>query len=102
MAKVVPLALSAPAALRMIREIAVESDNIILIGHAKGRGRQRRISRSQVEACVRKGTIIEGPFMNDHHNWQVTLYRHAAGEEMKCAVAIDWPSRLIVITVMRN
>lgn len=37
--------------------------------------------------------------MNDHGNWQVTLYRHAAGEEMHCVVAIDLPAKVIVITV---
>lgn len=44
------------------------------------------------------GTITEGPFLNSHGNWQVSLFRHAAGEELTCAMAIDWPNRLIVIT----
>lgn len=83
----------------MIREIALDSGNIVIVSHAKKRGRQRRITRPQIEACIRKGTIQEGPFLNAYNNWQVTMYRHAAGEEMHCAVAIDWPSKLIVITV---
>jgi hypothetical protein len=99
MADVVPLHMTPQRALEMIREIAGDSDNIVIISHAKKRGKQRRITRPQTEACVRKGMIIEGPFLNAHHNWQVTLYRHAAGEEMTCVVAIDWPSKLIVITV---
>lgn len=98
MAEVAPFALTAQRALEMIREIALDSDNIVIISHARKRGRQRKITRLQMEACVRKGTIQEGPFLNGHHNWQVTMYRHAAGEELTCVVAIDWPSKLIIIT----
>lgn len=96
---VIPLTLTAPHALRLIREIATDSDRIVIVPHARRRGRERSKSRPQIEACVRKGTIEEGPFMNDHGNWQVTLYRHAAGEEMHCVVALDLPSKVIVITV---
>lgn len=98
MAEVVPLTLTAPAALRMIRGLAQESENVVIVHHARLRGRQRRITRGQIEACVRKGSIQEGPFVNDKGNWQVTLFRHAAGEEVTCVVAIDWPSKLIVVT----
>lgn len=98
MAEVVPLALTAQRALAMIREIASDSEHIVVVSHALKRGRQRKITRAQMEACVRKGTIQEGPFLNGQHNWQVTMYRHAAGEELTCVVAIDWPSRVIVIT----
>ena len=97
-AEIVQLGLSAHRALKMIREIAAESGNIVVIRHAKDRRRQRKISRSQIEACVRKGTIQEGPFMNSHGNWQVSMFRHAAGQELTCVVAIDWPSKVIVIT----
>ena len=98
MAEVIPLKLTAPLALKVIREIAADSDNIVIVSHARLRGRQRKITRAQIEACIRKGTIQEGPFMNGHGHWQVTMYRHAAGEELHCVVAIDWPSKAIVIT----
>lgn len=98
-AEVIPLALTPIAALKMIREIAKSSENIVVVKHAKKRQRQRSVMRVQIEACLCKGTIQEGPFMNDKGNWQVTMYRHAAGEEVNCVVAIDWPSKLIVVTV---
>jgi hypothetical protein len=94
---VVPLKLSAASALQLIREIAKDSNNIIIIRYGRRRAKQRKITRPQIEQCVRKGTIIEGPFMNMHGNWQVNLYRHAAGEEITCVVAIDWPKRVLVI-----
>ena len=79
--------------------MAADSDNIVIIGHGKDRARQRRINRTQIERCVRGGTISEGPFLNAYGNWQVNLYRHAAGEEITCVVAIEWATRLLVISV---
>lgn len=96
---VVPLTLTPDHALRLIRDLAADSGRIVIVPHGKLRQKQRRISRRQVELCVQRGTISEGPFFNPYGNWQVTLYRHAAGEEMSCAVVIEWPSRLLVITV---
>ncbi|MDP2120686.1 MAG: DUF4258 domain-containing protein [Hoeflea sp.] len=93
-----PRHLSASAALRIVRDIASDTGNIIVVTHARKRQRERGITRRQIELCVQRGTVTEGPFMNTHGNWQVTLFRHAAGEELNCVVAIDWPSRLVVVT----
>jgi hypothetical protein len=98
-AVVIPLKLTAQAALRKIREIAADSNNIVVLSHAAKRSRQRKISRILVERCVRKGTVSEGPFLNQHGHWQVNLYRHAAGEEITCTVAIEWATKVLVITV---
>ena len=99
MAEIVPLKLGAPQALRMIRELALDSDRIVVIQHARARQKERKITRRQIELCVLRGVICEGPFMNMHGHWQVTLERRAAGEEISCAVAIEWATRLIVVTV---
>lgn len=99
MAEVVPLTLTVSHALKMVRQLAADTNNIVIIGHARKRGRQRRINRRQVELCCQLGTICEGPFLNQKGNWQVNLRRHAAGEEMECVVAIDWGRSLIVVTV---
>jgi len=85
----------------MIREIGAETKNIVVIGHGKKRAKQRSVTRRQIELCVQRGTIHEGPFLNDKRNWQATLYRHAAGEEMWCVVAIDWPNKVVVITTYK-
>ncbi|ANN59636.1 hypothetical protein A9174_24915 [Mesorhizobium loti NZP2037] len=99
MAEIIPLTLTAPLALKMIKLLAADTNNIVIVAHARKRGRQRRISRRQVELCVQRGSICEGPIMNAKGHWQVNMYRHAAGEEMECVVAIDWGKSLIVITV---
>lgn len=98
MADAAPSELSAPQALAMIRKLAADTSNIVVVRHGKERAQQRRITRRQIELCVQKGTIQEGPYLNQHGNWQVNLYRHAAGEEVTCVVAIEWESRVIVIT----
>ncbi len=94
-----PDRLSASAALRVIREIAVTSDNIVILPHTKSRMSERHITRRQIEECCQKGTIVDGPFENDRGHWQVTLYRHAADEEIECPVVIEWKSKLLIITV---
>ena len=97
-ADVVPLKLTSAHALRMVREIAADTDRIVVLAHGRKRARQRQVSRRQIELCCQRGTVTEGPFMNQHGQWQVNMFRHAAGEELTCVVAIDWPSRLLVIT----
>jgi hypothetical protein len=93
-----PKKLSAPDALKMIRGLAADSKKVLVVPHGKERTKERKITRRQVMACIRKGTITEGPFLNKFGNWQVNLYRHAAGENITCTVAIEWGTRLIVVT----
>lgn len=92
-----PDRLSAALALKIVRLIAADTDNIVVIPYGRRRAQQRNITRRQIELCVQKGTITEGPFLNQHGNWQMNLYRHAAGEEVTCVVAIDWATRVLVI-----
>jgi hypothetical protein len=85
-------------AIRLVRMIAADSNNIIVIAHARKRKAQRSITRIQIERCVRLGIITEGPFINAKGNWQMNLTRQTAGEQITCAVAIEWVTRVIVIT----
>jgi putative transcriptional regulator len=95
----VPHSLTAASALKIVRRIAMDSNNIVVVRHAAKRAKQRMFTRTQIERCVRKGTISEGPFLNVRGNWQVNLSGHAAGEKITCVVAIEWAARLLVITV---
>lgn len=92
-----PDSLSEADALKIVRMLAANSVNIVIIPYGKRRAKQRKITRPQIEKCVRLGTIQEGPFLNSHGNWQFNLYRHAAGEQVTCVVAIDWVTRVLVI-----
>jgi len=97
--EIAPAKLNAAHAVHIIRHIAADSKSIIVIDHGKVRARQRKFTRTQIERCVRSGTVSEGPFMNIHGNWQVNLTHHAAGEKITCVVAIEWAARVLVITV---
>lgn len=97
-AEIAPLKLSGALALRIVREIASDTDNIVVIAHGRKRGRQRQITRRQIELCVQRGTISEGPYMNQHGHWQMNFRRHASGEEITCVVAIEWRTKVLVIT----
>jgi hypothetical protein len=108
MAKVIPLKgrdipseqpgnLSKADALKVVRLLAANTENIVLIPYGRRKAASRRIGRRQIELCVQKGTPTEGPILNQHGHWQMNLYRHAAGEEITCVVAIDWVTRILVI-----
>ena len=93
-----PDRLNSADALKVIRAIAADTNKIVVVGHGQERARQRRITRPQVERCVQKGTITEGPFVNIQGSWQVNLTRHTAGESITCVVAIEWATAVVVIT----
>ena len=100
MADEVPKSLSKPAALKKIREIAADTSRIVVIPYAEKRIRDRQhqqITRRQIDLCCQKGSIQEGPFLNQHGHWQVNLFRMAAGEELTCVVAINWPAGLLEV-----
>ncbi len=97
-----PESLSSAEALEVIRLIAADGSRIFVVDHARRRQRERLVTRRQIELCCQRGTIVEGPFVNGRGNWQVSLFRHAAGEVITCAVAVEWPEALIVVTVFRG
>lgn len=99
MADEAPTKLSGPAALKKIREIAADTSRIAVTPYAKRRMLERgqNITRRQVELCIQKGRIDEGPFLNPRGNWQVNLFRMAAGEELTCVVAINWPTGVLEV-----
>lgn len=92
-----PAALNRADALNVIRLLAEDTGNIVVIPYGRRKAGRRGVTRRQIELCVQKGMPTEGPFLNQHGNWQMNLYRHAAGEEITCVVAIDWPARVLVI-----
>jgi hypothetical protein len=93
-----PDQLSEPEALNFVRSIAVDTNNIVVLFHANKQAKKRGITHRQIELCVQKGTMQEGPFVNGRGNWQMNLYRHAAGEEITCVVAIEWATKVLVIS----
>jgi hypothetical protein len=99
MAKPSNFNLSKPKALALVRELALESGNVVFSLHALRRMKQRKVTPQEVMACLLKGLIVEGPAMGVKGDWEVALERFGGGRKLRVAVAIDIPRRLIVITV---
>ena len=95
----VPLRMNDATALRVLREIAEDSARVIFTKHASQRMRQRKVSPVQVIACLQRGIIREPVALDLHGNWKLTVSHRVAGRDLNVAVAIDVPSRAIVITV---
>jgi hypothetical protein len=86
-------------AIKVLREIATDSARVILTDHARLRMRQRKVSPAQVLTCLQRGIISEPVALDPHGNWKLTVAHRVAGKDLNVAVAIDIPSRAIVITV---
>lgn len=102
MAEPVPLRMSDPAALKLLREIAEDSAKVIFTQHARQRMRQRKVTTTQVLACLKGGFASEPVALDPHGNWKLTVSHRVAGVELHVGVAIDVPTRAIVITVFRS
>lgn len=70
--------------------------------HARQRMQERRVQPAAVLACLRKGIVTEGPIINIHGNRQVRMTRTVDRETLHLVVAIEWRSRLIVITTITD
>lgn len=88
--------------LRIIRELSQDSGNVFYEPHAKKRMRERKITPTQILACLRKGVIDEPAHENIRGNWKCTLRHQHAGDLVRLVAAIekddggDW---IAVVTV---
>jgi hypothetical protein len=62
---------------------------------------ERRISPSQIEMCLLKGTVQDDPYLNKYGNWQGEVYRHMAGQELTVVAALEWEQQVIVVTAYK-
>ncbi len=99
MAEPIPLRMNDATALKLLREIAQDSANVIFTDHARQRMRQRHVTATQIIACLQRGIVSEPVALDLHGNWKLTVTHRAAGRDLNVAVAIDVPKRAIVITV---
>ncbi len=99
-ADVVPLALSKAAAARLIKEIGENPDNIVPVGHAKKRMIQRKISITQIRRVVQAGYIDGDPWTDERGYWRLTMRAKTAGDEITVGIAIEWRTKLLIITVI--
>ena len=96
---VIPMNLTPAAALPIIREIAEDTSRVVILNHAKKQMRNRRITRTQVYSCLRRGIVIGGPSLVIKCFWRCTVQRLTFGEELSVVVSSDSREKLLVITV---
>jgi hypothetical protein len=89
MADPIPLTLNDGNMLRLVREIAQDTANVFIEPHAKKQMKRRHITRTQVYACLRAGSIDEHAHENIRGNWKCTLRHHHAGELVRVVAAIE-------------
>jgi Domain of unknown function (DUF4258) len=99
MSKSAGFVLSKPSALNLVRELAKDSGNVIFKDHALKRMRQRHVTPKMVMDCLSRGAIVEGPALSMKGTWELAMQRMGGGQRLFVAMAIDLPSRLIIITV---
>ena len=101
MAEPIPLRMSAQAAIRMIRQKAAASENVIITDHAQERMAERGVTLDDVLAILRKGWVYVPPHKNERDDWQTKMERRMPGGRDAVAVTVvPQGSRLIVRTVM--
>jgi hypothetical protein len=97
-----PFRINDATVLRIVRKLATDSMNVRLLSHAKLRMRQRRITMTQVYACLCQGVIAEPTHQDVRGDWRFTLTHRHAGDIVNVAGAIkkdDNGEWVAVITV---
>jgi len=98
-----PLVLNDVSMLRMVRQIAQNSENIYLTQHARQRMGERGITRAQVEYCLRNGSMDEAAHQNIKGHWQCRMQCVHAGDWVRVAVVLeqdDTDQWIVVLTVI--
>ena len=102
MAQPIPIKLNDANMLRIIRELARDSGNVFYEPHAKKRMRERKITLTQILACLRKGDIDEPAHANIRGNWKCTLRHQHAGDLVRIVAVIEKDSAgdwIAIVTV---
>lgn len=88
---------------RHIREVAKNTECIVISGHARIQMNRRRISVTEVFECLRSGSIQRLPEPNSiKGSLECRMERYVAGCECKVVVALDDEDPdLLVVTVMK-
>jgi len=104
MADVLPFDLKPATALKIIREVALDSSRVFFSKHVKTRMKRRKITNTQIFRVLKRGQIIEGPAPAIKGNWEFTMCAYSAGKNITLVGALGTDNngnRIIIITVYR-
>lgn len=89
--------MTASAFAQLVRTLAADSGNVILLPHARKRMIERHITLPQIIDVLTGGRVSEPPALDIYGNWKATLERTVNGRRIGAAVAVT--DKAIVITV---
>jgi hypothetical protein len=99
---IIRLDLTAPKALAIIRKLAVDSANVFLLDHCKSSMKKRHITRVQIDQCLIKGRITEGPYRDiGSGNWRAKMEHFSDGQCIKVIAELftdDLGEKILIIT----
>jgi hypothetical protein len=95
-----PDKLSRPEALRVVRDIAADPANILYPEHAIARMALRRVTETEVQRVLTRGSMSGEPYGATKGDWRCEMTGRSAGRMLTVALAIEWRTRLIVVTVI--
>lgn len=90
-------------ALKMVKELAQDSSNVVMVHHATIRQGQRYVSDLEILKCLRNGRVVESVHRTAHGNWKLTIGHYLMQRNIRVAVALDNGNDgnyLIVVTVI--
>jgi hypothetical protein len=95
-----PDKLSRLEALKVVREISADPANILYPEHAIARMALRRVAETEVQRVLTRGSMAGEPYLATKGDWRCEMTGRTAGRVLTVALAIEWRTRLIVVTVI--
>ncbi len=93
-----PDALKKSDAQKKVAQIAMDTAKVIFTDHAQERMDERNITTTHVIHTLRRGAIVEAPYLSDQDDWRMNFQYRTAGLAVTVTVAIDWPDEAIIVT----
>lgn len=99
---IIRLDLTGPTALAIIRKLAADSANVFLLDHCKSSMKKRHITRVQINQCLLKGRITEGPYRDiGSGNWRTRMEHFSDGQCIRVIAELfmnDLGEKILIIT----
>jgi hypothetical protein len=104
MGKVTPIRLSQEAqkaALRLLRETAADELCVSILVTMDHSAWRRFFDNRQIMRCLREGSLVQAPYIDELGNTVFVLERHAAGATLEVTAALEGTARsgrVVIVT----
>ena len=77
----------------------IDMGYMALSAHARQRMMERDVNMAEVINCIRKGHVVEDPYIDIKGRWRASMQRATDGRRIDVVLAAEEPPRLVVVTV---